>query len=103
VEDKLGLDGILRLMDGKTNRNAEYRAVVAFHHGGTTSIFRGTCEGSIGSDRRGDGGFGYDPIFIPRSSNGRSCAEMTASEKSAISHRGEALNKLLEFLSLPST
>ena len=103
VEDKLGLHGILRLMEGETNRNAEYRAVVAFHHDGTTSIFRGACEGAIGLEKRGEGGFGYDPIFIPRSSNGLSCAEMTASEKSSISHRGEALNKLLEFLSLPST
>lgn len=103
VEDKLGLHGILRLMEGETNRNAEYRAVVAFHHNGTTSIFRGVCEGVIGLEKRGEGGFGYDPIFIPRSSNGLSCAEMTASEKSSISHRGEALKKLLEFLSLPST
>ncbi|MBK70641.1 MAG: non-canonical purine NTP pyrophosphatase, RdgB/HAM1 family [Euryarchaeota archaeon] len=102
VEEKIGLDGILRIMNGEENRNAEFRAVIAFHYLGQTHIFRGKCEGSIDLEKRGKGGFGYDPIFVPFDSDGRTCAEMSAVEKSSISHRGKALNKLLEFLAPPS-
>ncbi len=102
VEEKIGLDGILRIMNGEENRYAEFRAVIAFHYMGQTHIFRGKCEGSIDVEKKGEGGFGYDPIFVPSESDGRTCAEMTAEEKSSISHRGRALNKLLEFLTPPS-
>ena len=102
VEEKIGLDGILRVMEGEGDRRAEFRAVVAFHHLGNTHIFRGVCKGAISLDKRGEGGFGYDPIFVPSASDGRTCAEMTAVEKSSISHRGEALKRLIQFLTPPS-
>ena len=102
VEGKLGLDGVLKIMEGDENRSAEFRAVVAFHHLGHTNIFRGVCKGTIAHEKRGRGGFGYDPIFVPSSSDGRTSAEMSTVEKSSISHRGEALNKLIQFLAPPS-
>jgi XTP/dITP diphosphohydrolase len=62
--------------------------------------FDGACEGAIGFESRGDGGFGYDPWFeLP---DGRHMAELAASEKHSISHRGAALGKLASFLSSDS-
>ena len=57
---------------------------------------RGEVEGRIGAEPRGDGGFGYDPLFIPLEGDGRTFAEMTASEKHAISHRGRAFRALAD-------
>lgn len=55
----------------------------------------GTCEGTIATEPRGDNGFGYDPLFLPDATPGRSMAQLTLEEKTAISHRGVALRKLL--------
>ena len=59
--------------------------------------FEGIVNGEILSSKRGDHGFGYDPIFLPEG-NQKSMAELTASEKNAISHRGRAIEKLIAFL-----
>ena len=56
----------------------------------------GTCEGSIGTELCGAGGFGYDPLFLPDATPGRSMAQLSLEEKTAISHRGSALRLLLE-------
>ncbi|HET6513480.1 MAG TPA: non-canonical purine NTP pyrophosphatase, partial [Candidatus Kapabacteria bacterium] len=62
-------------------------------------LFDGEVRGSILSGRKGDRGFGYDPVFSPtEDSSGRSFAEMTSEEKNRISHRGRALRKLTEHL-----
>jgi len=58
----------------------------------------GTCEGMIGFEPQGNNGFGYDPLFLPDATPGRSMAQLTLEEKTAISHRGDALRKLLERL-----
>jgi len=58
----------------------------------------GTCEGSIGFEPQGNNGFGYDPLFLPDATPGRSMAQLTLEEKTAISHRGDALRKLLAVL-----
>ena len=63
---------------------------------GTQFTVRGECEGKIGYECLGDGGFGYDPIFML--SDGRSMAQLSKDEKDAISHRGNALEKLVERL-----
>ena len=57
-------------------------------------VANGTCEGSIGFGRDGEGGFGYDPLFLPDATPGRTMAELTIAEKNAISHRGAALRAL---------
>ena len=57
---------------------------------GAERTFEGTCDGIVADTQRGDGGFGYDPIFVPASATGRTMAELTDDEKDAISHRGRA-------------
>ena len=61
-------------------------------------MFDGRVEGHILTEKHGNSGFGYDPIFSPDEADGRSFAEMTANEKNAISHRGRAVKKLVAFL-----
>jgi XTP/dITP diphosphohydrolase len=58
----------------------------------------GVCEGSVGMAPRGDGGFGYDPLFLPAATPGRTMAELDMDEKNAISHRGHALRALRDRL-----
>jgi len=93
----LGLEGILRLVEGGS-REAEFRAVVALREGRETHLFTGRVRGHIAPAPRGKGGFGYDPIFLPEGKD-RTTAEMTAAEKNALSHRGRALRKLVHHLS----
>jgi XTP/dITP diphosphohydrolase len=71
--------------------------VVALIWEGEEHSFEGICPGEITTERSGEGGFGYDPIFIPNGYD-RTFAEMTMDEKSDISHRGLAVNGLVEFL-----
>lgn len=72
-------------------RGARFVCVVALvYPTGESLLARGTCEGRILSERRGSGGFGYDPVFLPSGSD-RSMAELTLDEKNLISHRGKAL------------
>lgn len=74
-------------------------ALVFIDEDGSISAVRGTVEGRIGLEERGNEGFGYDPLFFPVDLDGkRSFAEMTQEEKTAISHRGRALKKLRELL-----
>ena len=61
-------------------------------------IFEGRCEGEMAPAPRGDGGFGYDPVFVPRAGDGRTMAELDAAEKDALSHRGAALRALAAWL-----
>lgn len=91
----VGLEGILRLMEGAPDRGAYFKSAVAFcgRVRGTVEIFTGVVEGRISEERRGKGGFGYDPIFIPSEGDGRTFAEMSPLEKNLLSHRGRALRK----------
>jgi XTP/dITP diphosphohydrolase len=61
---------------------------------GADVVAHGVVEGVIAGERRGRGGFGYDPVFIPDGGDGRTYAEMTLAEKSALSHRGKAFRAL---------
>lgn len=65
---------------------------------GTQLLTRGECSGSIAFERSGNGGFGYDPVFVPDEAGGRSMATLTDDEKDAISHRRRALEKLARVL-----
>lgn len=82
-----------RLHDvGAADRTARFRTVICIAHPDRAPVFaEGVCEGHISLAPRGDGGFGYDPVFVPVDGDGRAFAEMTAAEKHAISHRGRAL------------
>lgn len=76
-------------------RTARFRSVVVFvDEDGSVVQAEGVCEGSIGFEPRGEGGFGYDPLFLPDATPGRTMAELTLEEKNAISHRGGALRAL---------
>ncbi len=90
---------LLEKLAGITSRNARFRCVVALVGWGSDLVVEGTCEGSIATEGRGEGGFGYDPLFLPDDAQARSMAEMTADEKNAISHRGRAFRALSEALS----
>lgn len=88
---------LLKNLEGVTNRKARFRTVISLILDGEEHLFEGIVEGRIAESEAGCGGFGYDPLFIP---DGYDCtfAEMSADEKNAISHRGRAVQKLVEFL-----
>lgn len=93
-------DNVNKLLDalkGQANRNARFRTAIALNIDGKQHIFEGICEGEILLEKKGDGGFGYDPIFKPKGFN-QSFAEMNSIEKGKISHRGRAVQKLIQFL-----
>ena len=94
VQKTIGNEGILRLMDGVSNRKAFFKSVVVYSEPGLEPrMFQGIVEGQIGHEARGSSGFGYDPIFIPEGES-RTVAEMPLDEKNKISHRGQAFRKL---------
>ena len=93
----IGNDGILRLLRGVENRSATFKTVIGLHYQGENFLFTGICRGSIIYEMRGNNGFGYDPIFVPEGFT-RTFAEMSTSEKNAVSHRGNAIKKMVEFL-----
>ena len=88
---------LLHTLEKITDRSARFRTVIALLYQGQEFLFEGICPGTILRERHGHEGFGYDPVFQPDGYN-RSFAEMTAEEKNAISHRGRATQKLVEFL-----
>lgn len=86
---------LLERMAGVVDRSAVFRTVVALvDDRGEMHLLRGECRGHIAESERGDGGFGYDALFVPDDGDGRTFAEMSASEKDAISHRSRALAQL---------
>ena len=89
---------LLKNLGDRTDRKARFRCVVTLLLNGTPHYFEGTCEGGIGYEKSGCGGFGYDPVFYPDACPGRSMAELSPDEKNAISHRGQALRKMAEWL-----
>jgi XTP/dITP diphosphohydrolase len=79
-------------------RTARFQcAIVLIAPDGSEHVFSGTCEGSIGHETRGAGGFGFDPVFLPAGDT-RTLAEFSAQEKHRISHRGVAARKAIAFL-----
>ena len=80
-------------------RTARFKTVICLVLDGKEYNFEGICEGHIATCPRGNDGFGYDPIFVPREGNGyQTFAQMTTDEKARISHRGRAMQKLMAFL-----
>tara|TARA_B100001142_G_scaffold301946_1_gene328053 strand:- start:16135 stop:16707 length:573 start_codon:yes stop_codon:yes gene_type:complete len=91
------MNKVLRNLEGKKNREAKFRTVIAVIVNGIETLFYGECKGQIIKVKSGTKGFGYDPIFIPDGFN-KTFAEMTKVMKGSISHRGKAVNKLIDFL-----
>ena len=89
---------LLDKLKGAENRSARFRTAVALVQNGEEHLFEGIVEGEILMQKVGEGGFGYDPVFAPLEGNGLAFAQMSAEDKNAISHRGRAITKLVEFL-----
>ena len=89
---------VLTELNGESERQARFRTVIALILDGQEHLFEGIVTGNITQTAFGNGGFGYDPIFLPE---GYDCtfAELSSNEKNSISHRGRAVQKLIEFLS----
>jgi XTP/dITP diphosphohydrolase len=85
-------------LETKSNRKAQFRTAVSLNINENKFLFEGICKGEILRSKQGEKGFGYDPVFKPEGFE-QSFAEMTSEEKNKISHRGIAIQKLVEFLS----
>lgn len=88
---------LLKELDGVDKRSAQFRTVVALVDGDQEYTFEGVCKGEILTEQKGDKGFGYDPVFQPTGYE-LTFAELDASVKNEISHRGRAVQKFVEFL-----
>jgi XTP/dITP diphosphohydrolase len=88
---------VLKKMKNETNRSARFRCVISLVINGLEKQFEGIVEGTILSEKHGEAGFGYDPIFMPNGFD-QSFAEMSAKDKNQISHRGRAVMKLVDYL-----
>ena len=85
-------------MEGKSQRGARFVCALGLVTDKGERAWRGTVEGTIAQERRGEHGFGYDPMFLPEAAPGKTMAELSPAEKDAISHRGQALEGLPEAL-----
>lgn len=94
-DDKSNRNKLLSLLKDKTNFNAKFHTVIAYYDGNKTLFFNGECNGTIIFEERGNNGFGYDPIFIPKGYN-KTFAELTENEKNIISHRYKAIKNFCE-------
>jgi XTP/dITP diphosphohydrolase len=93
------VDKLVGALGERSDRSARFATVaMARWPDGREVAMRGVVEGEIARSPRGDHGFGYDPLFVPVEGDGRTFAEMTSSEKHAMSHRGRAFRALVDAL-----
>ena len=95
-DSEANMSKLLLKMNKKRNRKARFRTIVALIQGEDIHLFEGIVNGTIIKERRGEGGFGYDPIFLPEGYS-QTLAEI-GEEKNKISHRARAIAKLADFL-----
>ena len=88
------MDKLLGALQGQPDRGARFKTVIALTSDQGTQTFEGICRGTIAMRRSGVDGFGYDPVFMPEESEA-TFAEMEASEKNRISHRGKAVRAMV--------
>ncbi len=93
---------LMRNMADKSDRRARFRTVVALVLGGEEFLFEGVVEGEVTREERGEGGFGYDPMFRPEGYE-QTFSELSPEEKNSISHRGRAVTALARFLNTGSS
>ena len=99
VNAEKNMEKLLIELQNKSSRKAKFRTIIALNLRNKQYLFEGICEGEILNEKSGVKGFGYDPIFKPKNAS-CSFAEMNSEEKNIISHRGIAIQKLVNFLSL---
>ena len=95
--DADNIQKLLSALEGQTNRQAQFRTVIALYWEGSVHFFEGVCRGTILQNPIGNQGFGYDPIFMPEGYD-LSFAQMSLEQKTQISHRGLAMKKLIYWL-----
>lgn len=96
-DSEANMQKLLQEMEGKTNRKARFRTVIALITGDKQYCFSGIVNGTITTEKKGENGFGYDPIFIPEGYE-QTFAELGDSVKNKISHRAKAVEQLDHFL-----
>ncbi|TDS64210.1 XTP/dITP diphosphohydrolase [Myroides indicus] len=95
--DNNNIDKLLEELKDQTNRKANFKTVIALNLNNNQYLFTGTVNGKIITEKRGTYGFGYDPIFIAEGMN-KTFAQMSLQEKNKISHRGKAVEQLVDFI-----
>lgn len=96
-DSEANMQKLLHNLTGKSNRNAQFRTVIALIIKGEEKLFNGIVKGTITEEKRGDSGFGYDPIFVPEGFS-ESFAQMSGDMKNSISHRYRATRELSNYL-----
>jgi XTP/dITP diphosphohydrolase len=95
--DSDNIDKLLMELEGVVNRKANFKTVIALNYNGEQHLFTGIADGIIIHEKRGDFGFGYDPVFVPIGYE-TTFAQISQQEKVTISHRGKATRQLITFL-----
>lgn len=96
-DSEANMQKLLQNLTEKDNRSAQFRTVIALIINGEEMLFNGIVKGEIATEKRGDSGFGYDPIFIPEG-HSESFAQMSGEMKNSISHRFRATQQLSDYL-----
>lgn len=96
-DSEANMKKLLQNLTGKSNRNAQFRTVIALIIKGEEKLFNGIVKGTITEEKRGDSGFGYDPVFVPEGFS-ESFAQMSVDMKNSISHRYRATRELSNYL-----
>ena len=96
-DSEANMSKLLENLTGKTNRNAQFRTVIALIINGEEMFFNGIVKGTIATEKKGDSGFGYDPVFVPEGYS-ESFAQMSGEMKNSMSHRFRATRQLADFL-----
>jgi XTP/dITP diphosphohydrolase len=97
VNSENNMQKLLTELKGKENRKAQFRTAVCLNLNGEQYLFEGACKGEILKEKQGIEGFGYDPLFKPAGFS-ESFANMNSEDKNKISHRGIAMQQLIDFL-----
>lgn len=96
-DSEANMQKLLENLTGKSNRNAQFRTVIALIVKGEEMLFNGIVKGTIATEKKGDSGFGYDPVFIPEGCS-ESFAQMSSEMKNSMSHRFRATQQLGNYL-----
>ncbi|PIF01962.1 MAG: non-canonical purine NTP pyrophosphatase, RdgB/HAM1 family [Paludibacter sp.] len=97
ADSQKNMQKVLDKMQNISNRKAKFRTVIAYKTKEKILFFEGSVEGQILTEKRGNGGFGYDPIFMPKGYD-KSFAELSSEEKNRISHRAIAIKKFINYI-----
>jgi XTP/dITP diphosphohydrolase len=98
MEAEASMAASLGIKTRKVSRRARFKSVITLIIDGKIHLFEGALEGEIAREKSGNGGFGYDPIFVADEYPGLTLADITEEQKNEISHRGKALRAMAEWL-----